>query len=75
MSELSGILEDERDSGHGRAAILQEEQVLRISAEKQIESLKVDFFTLWTLCINCDWDHVPYETRIYALLLVTPRKQ
>ena len=41
VSELSGILEDERDSGHGRAAILQEEQVLRISAEKEIESLKV----------------------------------
>ena len=29
-----------------RAAILQEKQVLRISAEKQMESLKEDFFTL-----------------------------
>ena len=41
VTELSGILEDERESGHGRTAILQEEQVLRISAEKEIESLKV----------------------------------
>lgn len=41
VTELSGILEDERESGHGKAAILQEEQVLRISAEKEIESLKV----------------------------------
>ncbi|XP_028396450.1 unconventional myosin-XVIIIa-like [Dendronephthya gigantea] len=40
VTELSGILEDERESGHGKAAILQEEQVLRISAEKEIESLK-----------------------------------
>jgi hypothetical protein len=45
VSELSGILEDERDSGHGRAAILQEEEVLRISAEKEIESLKVSLAT------------------------------
>lgn len=41
MSELSGIVEDERESGHGSAAILQDEQVMRIRAEKEIESLKV----------------------------------
>ena len=38
---MSVILDDERASGHGTTEMLQEEQVMRIRAEKEIENLKV----------------------------------